>query len=96
MSKLIDPKKFGLHPKTVIEDIGKNHLSIVINRKSRIIMSDGKKILEKAEKIKRELPKTKVSLKITTPLCSKTTAFLKEHKHKNPSGTFDSCSIKNI
>ena len=80
MSKLIDPKKFGLHPKTVIEDIGKDHLTIVIDRKSRIIMSDGKKILEKAEKIKKELPKATVSLKTTAPLCSKTKAFLQEHK----------------
>ncbi len=80
MGKIIDPKEFGLHPKTVIEDIGKDHLAIVINRKSRIIMSDGKKILEKAEKIKEILPKAKVSLKTTAPLCSKTVAFLKEHE----------------
>jgi hypothetical protein len=79
MSKLIDPKKFGLHPKTVIEDIGKDHLAIVTNRKSRIIMSDGKKILEKAEKIIKDRPRTRVSLKTSAPLCSKTKAFLNEN-----------------
>jgi hypothetical protein len=79
LGKIIDPKKFGLHPKTVIEDIAKDHLAIVINRKSRIIMSDGKKILEKAEKIKEALPGSTISLKTSAPLCSKTTAFLKEH-----------------
>ena len=79
MGKIIDPKQFSLHPKTVIEDIGKDHLAIVINRKSRIIMSDGKKILEKAEKIKEALPGSTISLKTSAPLCSKTIAFLKEN-----------------
>ena len=80
MDKIIDPKKFGLHPKTVIEDIGKDRLAIVITRKSRIIMSDGKKILEKAEKIKAVAPGATVSLKTSAPICSKTAAFLKKHK----------------
>ena len=80
MGKIIDPKKFGLHPKTVIEDIGKNRFAIVIMRKSRIIMSDGRKILEKAEKIKTYHPRAKIGLKTSAPLCSKTKAFLKEHK----------------
>lgn len=80
MGKLIDPKEFGLHPRTVVEDIGKDRFAIVIMRKSRIIMSDGKKILEKAEKIKKDRPKARVSLKTSAPICSKTVAFLKEHK----------------
>jgi len=80
MGNIIDPKKFGLHPRTVLEDIGKNRFAIVIMRKSRIIMSDGKKILEKAQKIKEDHPKARISLKTSAPLCSKTVAFLKEHK----------------
>jgi len=80
MGKIIDPKKFCLHPKTVIEDIGKDRFAIVIMRKSRIIMSDGKKILDKAKKIRAYHPRAKISLKTSAPLCSKTTAFLKEHK----------------
>ena len=79
MGKIIDPKKYGLHPRTVIEDIGKDHFAIVIDRKSRIIMSDGKKILEKAEKIRSHNRAAKISLKTSAPLCSKTTAFLKEN-----------------
>jgi hypothetical protein len=43
-------------------------------------MSDGNKILEKAEKIIKDRPKARVSLKTSAPICSKTTAFLKEHK----------------
>jgi hypothetical protein len=79
MTHIIDPKEFSLPPKTVIEQAGENHLAIVINRKSRVIMSDGKKILEKAEKIRKLQPKTRVSLKISAPLCSKTKIYLEEH-----------------
>jgi hypothetical protein len=78
MNNSIDPKTFGLPPKTVIEQINGNHLAIVISRKSRIIMSDGRKILEKAGKIKMVHPKSKISLKISAPLCSKTKKFLEE------------------
>ncbi len=79
MNKTIDPKEFGLHPKTVIEETAKNHLHIIINRKSRIIMSDGKKILKKALTIKEHQPKARVSLKTSAPICSKTVIFLKEN-----------------
>ena len=78
MSRTLDPKEFSLHPKTVLEEISKDHIAIVISRKSRIIMADGRKILEKAEKIKEIKPRAKVSLKTTTPVCSKTIVFLKE------------------
>jgi len=80
MNNSIDPKTFGLPPKTVIEEINRNHLAIVISRKSRIIMSDGRKILEKAGKIKMVHPNSKISLKISAPLCSKTRKFLEEHE----------------
>ena len=79
MNKTLDPKEFGLPPKTVIEEIGSNNLAIVISRKSRVIMSDGRKILEKAEKIRKLHGGTKISLKISAPLCSKTKRFLEEH-----------------
>ena len=82
MDTIIDPKKFGLPPKTVIQQISKNHLAFVISRKSRIIMSDGKKILEKAEKIRKIQPDSRISLKTSTPVCSKTIQFLKDHKIK--------------
>jgi hypothetical protein len=79
MTNIIDPEQFHLPQRTVIEQIGKNHLAIVINRKSRVIMSDGKQILEKAEKIRKVKPNTRVSLRISAPLCSKTRVFLEEH-----------------
>jgi len=51
----------------------------MISRTSRVIMSDGKKILEKAMRIRKLQPESKVSLKVTAPLCSKTKHFLEEH-----------------
>ncbi len=80
MSKAIDPKDFGITGKTVIEQVGKNHYAIVISRKSRIIMADGKKLLEKFTLIHEAKPDAKLSLKTSTPVCGKTKAFLKDHK----------------
>jgi hypothetical protein len=54
MKKLIDPAQFGLYPKTVIEELSKNHFALVITRKSRIIMSDGNRILERKDKEDQE------------------------------------------
>ena len=76
----IDPKEFGITGKTIIEQVGKNHYAIVISRKSRIIMADGRKLREKFDLIKKAKPGAKLSLKTNTPVCSKTTAFLKYHK----------------
>ncbi|UCH79709.1 MAG: hypothetical protein JSW20_08090 [Nitrospiraceae bacterium] len=79
MNNLIDPKEFGIMGKTVIEQVGKNHYAIVMSRKSRIIMADGRKLLEKFEQIKKVKSGAKLSLKTATPVCSKTIALLKNH-----------------
>ncbi len=72
----LDPKKFGLPARTVIEQIDKETIALVIDRKSRIIMADGKKILEKLNEIKKGQSATGVAFKTTAPVCSKTKAFL--------------------
>jgi len=79
MMNTIDPEQFDLPPRTVLRGIGKSKIAIVINRKSRIIMSDGKKILEKAMKIKNHQPGIKVTLETSAPVCSKTSAFLSKN-----------------
>jgi hypothetical protein len=75
-SHKIDPKQFGLPARTVLERVNDHTIAIIINRKSRIIMADSKKILEKVAKIKEAAPSTSVVLKTTAPVCSKTKAFL--------------------
>jgi hypothetical protein len=72
MTIYIDPKALGLPARTTVEEIDSNTLAIVIKRKSRIIMADGKKILAKVAKIKTARPGINVILKTSTPICSKT------------------------
>jgi len=79
MRKPVDPKNFGLHFATKIEQTGRSEFALVIRRKSRIIMKDGENILKKAERIKSHVPQARVLVKTTAPVCSKTRAFLKEH-----------------
>lgn len=77
MNKQIDPYEFGLPSRTVIEKVDEKTLAIVINRKSRIIMADGKKIAEKVEKVLQKKPGMKVALKVpNAPVCSKTLQYL--------------------
>ncbi|MBS1257070.1 MAG: hypothetical protein MAG551_00105 [Candidatus Scalindua arabica] len=79
MNKFIDPKLFNLPPSTKLKQVGANQFDIIIQRKSRIIMKDGKGVLAKIDKIKHHVPKAKVSLRTSAPVCSKTKMFLKEH-----------------
>jgi hypothetical protein len=76
MTDFLDPKSLGLHPRLLVAEIDKNTLAIVINRKSRIIMADGKKILANATKIKKAKPGKRVIVRTTAPVCSKTLQYL--------------------
>ncbi|HIP37845.1 MAG TPA: hypothetical protein EYG88_00350 [Desulfocapsa sulfexigens] len=75
----ISPKDFGLPPRTVLEQLDEQTIAIIIDRKSRIIMADGKKIIEKAQKITATLPSVAVVLKTSAPVCSKTTKLLESN-----------------
>ena len=74
----IDPKKYGLNTRTVLIENEQKEIIIVINRKSRIIMKDGRKILEKARKIQEQENKT-ISIKTDAPICSKTKQYLQKN-----------------
>lgn len=78
--KKIDPTIFGLSPRTEIIQIRPNHFQIIKNRKSRIIMADGKIILKQVKAIKQKHPQAKVSFKTNAPMCSKTTLFLNQEQ----------------
>ena len=75
---LIDPKRFGLSPRTSIGQLSKNHFVIIKDHKSRIIMKDGNQILEQIKSMNDNEPNLKISLATNATVCSKTTAFLKE------------------
>ena len=69
---------FSLPPSTKLKQVGSNQFDIIIQRKSRIIMKDGKGVVAKVDKIKHHVPKAKISLRTSAPVCSKTKVFLKE------------------
>jgi hypothetical protein len=79
MKQYLDSKTLGLHPRTIVEQIGRHAIAIVLKRKSRIIMADGEKILAKAEKIKKAKPDVRVMLKTSAPVCSKTVQYLADN-----------------
>ena len=73
--KNINPADYNLHPRTRL--LGENKkIFIVIDRKSRIIMKDGHRIVEIANKIKSVKNKKSVGVMSNAPVCSKTKKFL--------------------
>jgi len=71
---IVDPKKLGLNSRLKI-DKKEDSISIIIDRKSRIIMKDGIKIHNNVKIIKKhfDLP---VQLITNAPVCSKTSKYL--------------------
>ena len=72
--KQLDPKIFNLNSRTIIEE-EKSALTLVVNRKSRIIMKDGRRLLDQVRQIKK-FSKKPVSIFTTAHVCSKTKGFL--------------------
>ena len=79
--KEIDSKSVGAPTRSVIGQDNNNHLYIIKNIKSRIIMKDGHKIVETVKQIK-DKTNSIVLLATTAPVCSKTTRFLNENDIK--------------
>jgi len=78
MTDKVDPKCFGLSSRDHLIQMDDQNIALVISRKSRVIMADGRRILEKINKMRTYRPDIKISLKISAPLCSKTKTFLEE------------------
>ena len=76
--KHIDPKRYNLSSRTILRQIGKNNISIIIDRKSRIIMKDGQRIMEQAQAIHRINSNMIITVLTSAPVCSKTRSFLLE------------------
>ena len=75
----IDPKKYGLHQRVKLKGRGKE-IFVLIERRSRIIMKDGIRIIQMAEKIKQTNPTKKISVLSTAPVCRKTEQLLLKNK----------------
>ena len=79
--KKIDPKVIGAPSRSLIGEDNSNHIYIIKNIKSRIIMKDGHKIVEAVKQIKNKT-NSSVSLATTAPVCSKTIKFLNKNDIK--------------
>ena len=76
--KNIDPKRYNLSSRTILRQIGKKNISIIIDRKSRIIMKDGLRIMKQVQAINQINSKMTITVFTSAPVCSKTRAFLLE------------------
>ena len=79
---LIDPREFGLSPHTALGQLSQNHFVIIKDRKSRIIMKDGRQVFEQIQQIQKHAPNSKVSLATSAPVCGKTTKYFNEERIK--------------
>ena len=77
--KKVDPKLYNLHSRIILRKTKKD-IFIVIDRKSRIIMKDGHRILEIVKKIRGFETGKNVSVLSGAPVCSKTQKFLTKNK----------------
>ena len=58
------------------EQVDAETFVLTINRKSRIIMKDGRKLLEKMRPVRANIPNARIEIRVTAPICSKTEQFL--------------------
>ena len=76
--KIIDPTKYSLHSRVKLLCKDKT-VFIVIDRKSRIIMKDGYRIVKIAKQITQVEVEKEVSVLSGAPVCKKTKKFLLEN-----------------
>ena len=74
--KSVDPKTYNLSPRTKLLENNSGSLFILIDRKSRVVMKDGHKIIKIAKDIKKINQNKKISLLTSAPVCSKTKKHL--------------------
>tara|TARA_B100001175_G_scaffold188119_1_gene159624 strand:- start:178 stop:435 length:258 start_codon:yes stop_codon:yes gene_type:complete len=73
---LVNPKTYNLSSRIKLLQDSAGSLFIVIDRKSRIIMKDGSRVVKMAERIKEVNQNKKISLLTSAPVCSKTKVLL--------------------
>ncbi len=77
-SKNLDPKEYGLSSRTRLVQERSGEISILIDRKSRIVMKDGHRILEQVQKLRSVHAEAIISVLTSAPVCSKTRTFLND------------------
>ncbi len=77
--KNIDPTQYNLSSRVDLRQDRSGDLLIIIDRKSRIIMKDGIRVLEMVKKINKIDPKKNISVRTSAPICNKTKKLLLEN-----------------
>tara|TARA_Y100001970_G_C13708820_1_gene590861 strand:+ start:341 stop:598 length:258 start_codon:yes stop_codon:yes gene_type:complete len=72
----IDPRTYNLSSRTKLFQNNTGSLFIVIDRKSRIIMKDGYRVIKIAKDINEVNHNKNISLLTSAPVCSKTKKLL--------------------
>ncbi len=78
MNLNLDPKHYNLNSRLRLAKVSDSHIAILKKRKSRIIMKDGRQLVEQVNQIKSVNPALEVSIMISGPICSKTKNMLQE------------------
>ena len=78
--KNVDPQKYNLSSRIRLLKNNSGDMFIVIDRKSRIIMKDGKRINELVKSIQSVEKARKISVLTSAPVCSKTRIYLSDKK----------------
>ena len=76
--KKLDSIKYGLNSRIKLFQNTKKEVFLIIDRKSRVIMKDGLRIVDIAEKVKSKEEYTGFYLKTSAPVCSKTKLYLNQ------------------
>lgn len=74
--KSVPGTEFGLSARDMVAKISNDHIAVIKDRKSRLIMKDGRIFLVKAQAVSLKFPGIRVSLATNAPVCSKTVKFL--------------------
>ena len=74
--KKLDPIKYGFSSRIKLFQNTKKEIFLIIDRKSRVIMKDGIRIFNIAEKVKEKEQFTNFYLKTSAPICNKTKLYL--------------------
>ena len=75
----LNAQNYGLAKRVKLVQLENNTIGIVKKRKSRIIMKDGRQILDIAQQIRNVDTNASIALLISGPICSKTTKLLAEN-----------------
>ena len=77
---ILNSKEYGLSTSTLVGKADNEQIFLIKDRKSRIIMKDGRQILDQIETIRINSQIKNIVLATNAPICGKTIRFFAENK----------------